>query len=283
MKNISAALQAHLNGELTTLAELVKITRVDGAVIAFTTHDADLVFDGVTYKADGSFSSGKMDQAAGLKTADYDVTGILGSEAISEEDLRKGLYDHARIDVYVCNWADLSQGAVHLRRGWIGEVAADGGKYVASLRGLHDLLKQRVGETYTPECRYDLGDGRCGVALAALTVSGAVTGVQDAQRFSDYTRSEATGTFNDAVLTWTSGANVGAKREVYNWDLDSLTFALWLPMENPIAVGDAYDVAPGCDKRFATCRSRFNNGANYGGFPHLPGIGKILEYPEGRS
>ncbi len=283
MKSIPTALQAHLRGELTTLAELVKITRTDGAIIAFTTHDADLILDGVTYKADGSFSSGRMDQAASLKADDYDVTGFLQSEAIDEEDLSKGLYDHARIDVFVCNWADVSQGVVPLRRGWLGEIAVEGGRYTASLRGLHDLLKQRVGETYTPECRYDLGDGRCGVALAALTVSGTVTSVEDTQRFSDTARSESSGFFNDAVLTWTSGANAGAKREVYSWDLDSLTFVLWLPMENPIAVGDAYEVAPGCDKRFATCRSRFNNGANYGGFPHLPGIGKILEYPEGRG
>lgn len=27
----------------------------------------------------------------------------------------------------------------------------------------------------------------------------------------------------------------------------------------------------GCDKSFATCRSKFGNGINFRGFPHLPG------------
>ncbi len=282
MKDLSAALSAHLSGELTTLAELVKITRTDGAVIAFTTHDADLVLDGVTYRADGSFSPEALAQKADLKADDFDIEGILDSALISEDDLRKGLYDFARIDVFICNWADLSQGAAPLRRGWIGEVALKDGRYVAALRGLRDLLGQRVGETYAPECRYDLGDGRCGVALSALKVSGSVTSATDRQIFSDFMRGEATGTFNDAVLTWTSGDNAGARAEVYKWDLSSQTFTLWLPMNETIAVGDAYEIAPGCDKRFSTCRNVFANGANYGGFPHLPGIGKILDYPDAR-
>jgi len=282
MKTISAALQVHLKGELTTLAELVKITRTDGEVIAFTTHDGDLTLDGVTYKADGAFSPGKLDQDVELKSNDYDVSGFLDSNMIAEEDLRKGLYDFARIDAYVCNWADITQGTVQTRRGWIGEVALKDGKYVASLRGLHDLLNQKVGETYTPECRYDLGDARCCVDLKALKVTGSVKGVTDKQIFSDYSRSEEDGLFNDAILTWTSGANNGARMEVYKWDLDAVSFTLWLPMNEAIAVGDTYEVVPGCDKRFATCRKRFDNGVNYGGFPYLPGIGKILNYPDAR-
>ncbi len=282
MKEIPAPLQAHLNGELTTLAELVKITRADGFVIAFTAHDKDLVFDGVTYKADGAFSPGRMDQEAKLEGNDFDVSGILGSDLISETDIRKGLYDHARIDVFICNWADLTQGAVQTRRGWIGEVAIKDGGYVASLRGLHDLLGQRIGETYTPECRYDLGDANCCVKLEALKVTGSVTGVTDRQSFLDSERGEDTGFFNGGVLTWTSGANAGFKAEIYKWDLNEMALTLWMPMAEAISVGDAYEAVPGCDKRFSTCRERFKNGANYGGFPYLPGIGKILDYPDAR-
>lgn len=282
MKNISSSLQAHLNGELTTLAELVRITRVDGSVIGLTSHDVNLVYDGLTYRADGSFSPGKVDQDIKLKGNDYDVVGILDSELLDAEDLRKGLYDYARVDVFICNWADISQGVLQIRRGWLGEVTMKEGKFFASLRSFHDLLTQKIGETYTPECRFNLGDARCGVDLSVYKVTGVVTGVIDKQRFSDYTRSEETALFNDAILTWTSGANAGAKMEVYSWDLDALTVVLWLPMNEIIAVGDSYEIAPGCDKRFSTCRSRFSNGDHYGGFPHLPGLGKILDYPDAR-
>lgn len=283
MKNISPALQSHLDGEFTTLAEIIKITRSDGRVIAFTTHDRDLYVDGVTYKADGSFSEGVLKQEAKHKANEYDVAGLLNSDLITEEEIEKGLYDHARIDVALCNWSDLSQGIVKLRRGWLSEIITEQGCYIASLKGLHTLLEQRIGETYTPECRYDLGDTRCGVNVDALKVAGTVTGVTSGQIFSDYTRNEPTGTFDHAVLHWTSGANQGLKMEVWTWELDALSFRLWLPMAEPISVGDTYEVAPGCDKRFSTCCSRFLNSVNYGGFPHLPGLGKILEYPDVRS
>jgi uncharacterized phage protein (TIGR02218 family) len=37
-----------------------------------------------------------------------------------------------------------------------------------------------------------------------------------------------------------------------------------------ISVGDWILVYPGCDRVTLTCQSKFNNLANYGGFPHLP-------------
>jgi len=280
MKTMSEALKVHLGGELTTLAELVRLTRTDGTVIAFTSHDQDIVMGGVTYRADGAFSSGKLALEAALKTKNYEVTGFLDSASISESDIRAGLYDHARVDVFLCNWADVSQGVVQIRRGWIGEVALSGGQYIASLRGFHDLLTRKVGETYTPECRYDLGEARCGVNVAVCTVQGRVTGASDARTFIDATRSEENGAFTDAKLMWLTGANAGASGEVCAWEADSKKLTLWLPPACAIAVGDTYSVTAGCDKRFATCCARFANGVNYGGFPYLPGLSKILQYPD---
>ena len=46
-----------------------------------------------------------------------------------------------------------------------------------------------------------------------------------------------------------------------------------------IAVGDTFVVTAGCDKRFATCRDRFNNAANFRGFPHIPGNDFIIRIP----
>ncbi len=38
-------------------------------------------------------------------------------------------------------------------------------------------------------------------------------------------------------------------------------------------------VTIGCDKSFATCRDRFANALNFRGFPHMPGIDRILSVP----
>ncbi len=45
---------------------------------------------------------------------------------------------------------------------------------------------------------------------------------------------------------------------------------LTLERRLPLSVGDAVTLYPGCDKARATCVSKFNNGAAYGGFPWMP-------------
>lgn len=283
MKNLSPALQAHLALACSTVAYLIKITRTDNGVRAFTNHDLDIVFGGVTYKADGACNPSALVSDDKLATDNLAVTGILNSADVTEADLDAGRYDHARIDVYLCNWADLAQGVVQLRRGWLGEVTWRGTNYTAELRGLHDLLQREWGDYYTAECRHDLGDARCTVALGPLTVSGSVTAALDIANFTDAARGEAEGWFNYGKLHWSSGANSGLTVEVKQWDATARQFTLWLPMPQPIAVNDAYTVIAGCDKRYATCKNKFSNLVNFGGFPHLPGVDKILQYPDGKT
>ena len=45
MKTVSPELAAHLAGAALTLATCWKIERRDGAILGFTSHDRDLVFD----------------------------------------------------------------------------------------------------------------------------------------------------------------------------------------------------------------------------------------------
>jgi len=39
------------------------------------------------------------------------------------------------------------------------------------------------------------------------------------------------------------------------------------------------DFALGCDRQLGTCRGRFDNVANFRGFPHIPGNDFVLKYP----
>ena len=279
MKSLSIALQSHLSGELTTLATLVKMTRTDGIVKGFTTHDQNVTIGGVTYLADGALTPSAIESRAGLAVDNLEITGILDSTDILDTDVQAGLYDFARVDMYVCNWADVTQGVMQLRRGWLGQVTSANTHYVAELRGMHDLLQRPVGDTYTPECRFDLGDAHCGVNLTALTVTGSVTSITDNATFGDTAQTAATGVYAYGKVIWLTGSNTGQSMEVKMWDGAGQVFVLWLPMPNPIQIGDTYQVTAGCDKRFATCKSSFSNGTNFGGFPYVPGVGNILKYP----
>jgi len=42
------------------------------------------------------------------------------------------------------------------------------------------------------------------------------------------------------------------------------------PLPFAPAFGDAFTVYAGCDRTLATCQGRFNNKANFRGFPFVP-------------
>jgi uncharacterized phage protein (TIGR02218 family) len=44
----------------------------------------------------------------------------------------------------------------------------------------------------------------------------------------------------------------------------------FLPLPSPPAPGDTVTLYAGCDRTMATCNSKFNNLANFGGQPFIP-------------
>jgi uncharacterized phage protein (TIGR02218 family) len=174
MKSVSAALAAHLAGPVTTLATCWRITRRDGREFFFTDHDRDLVFEGEVYKASSGYSRTAIANDASLGVDNLDVEGVFDNEAITEQELRAGLFDQAEVRIFLVNWADPSMGALRMRRGWFGEVVlTEQGVFRTELRGLAQALSQRIGELYSPECRADLGDHRCKVPIHPPVVARA--------------------------------------------------------------------------------------------------------------
>jgi hypothetical protein len=166
MKSVSSALAAHLAGEVTTLATCWQVTRKDGREFFFTDHDCDLAFEDEIYLASSGYTRSAIANEAGMAVDNLDVEGVFDHEQISEQDRRAGLFDHAEVQVFLVNWADLSQGQLRLRRGWFGEVQLTGaGMFRTELRGLTQALNVRIGEICSPECRADLGDHRCRVPI----------------------------------------------------------------------------------------------------------------------
>jgi uncharacterized phage protein (TIGR02218 family) len=285
MKTISTTLKNHISGEVTTLAMCWKLTRRDAVVLGFTSHDRDIVFEAVTYKAATGFTPSAIENSAALNVDNLDVEGMLADGSITEADIMAGKYDFAEIEIFQVNYADLTQGALKLRRGWLGEVSFHKNSFVAEVRGLTQRLSQRIGELYSPSCRATLGDSRCKVSMAAHTVTGSVTSAISAQECMDSTRSEATGLFNFGTITFTSGDNSGLSMEIKEYFLQSGDgrMILALPMPYAISIGDNYSMTKGCDKTASICHSRFNNVLNFRGEPAVPGMDRMLETAGTRS
>lgn len=281
MKTAGSPLATHITGETTTLATCWKVTRRDGSIFGFTDFDKDLTVDSLLYQARSGYTRSAIHTIANLAVDNLDIESAIDSETLSSADLRAGVWDGATVEVFLVNWANLANGKIILKRGTIGEVELKDTVFRAELRGLSQALSQQIVELYTPDCRADLGDARCKIDLAALTVTGAVTAVTDRRSFADSARGESVNYWNGGLLTWTSGANVSRKMEVKAFASGG-TFTLFLPMPSIVAVGDNYSLRPGCDKKFSTCKDRYSNVKNFRGEPNVPGNDQVLAYPDGK-
>lgn len=279
-KTTTVAMKAHIQQEVTSLCSCWKITRKDGVVLAFTDHDTDLTYLGDVYKASSGFKRTAVTGDETLAVANLDILGILDSTSITANDLRNGVYDYAQVEVFLLNWADLTQGRIAIRRGVFGEISVTPtGVFRTELRGLAQYVNYQFGELYSPACRADLGDTRCKVNLASFSVTGTVAGVSvDRAVFSVSGFAQPSSYFDYGAVTWITGDNAGARMEVKSWTNSSQAFTLFLPMPRPIQIGDTFSVHAGCNKARQTCKDKFNNVINFRGEPDLPGRDNVLSY-----
>ncbi|HUD53509.1 DUF2163 domain-containing protein [Parvibaculum sp.] len=282
MKNISPELAAHLAGGVTTLCNCWKLTRADGRVMGFTDHDGDLVFDGVTFEAAAGFTASAIESSAGLAVDNLDLAGGFNSERLDESELAAGLYDDAGVEIWRVNWRAPEQRLL-MRKGNLGEVSRGATGFTAELRGLAHRLNQPTGRLFQYGCDADLGDARCCVDLgaAAMRGEGVVVAVEE-NRIVTATGlgGFAEGWFERGRLVFADGANEGAGGEVklHAATPSGAVVELWQAAAREIAVGDSFSVTAGCDKQFTTCRAKFGNGANFRGFPHMPGNDFVVSY-----
>ncbi|NHF74952.1 DUF2163 domain-containing protein [Paracoccus xiamenensis] len=282
MKNISPALQAHLDSGTTTLAWCWRIIRADGTAFGFTDHDQTLIFDGTDFEPESGLTASEIRSGADLSVDAQDAAGALRSDRITEADILDGRWDNAEVELWRVNWQAPSQ-RVLMRRGAIGQIRRGRHAFVAEIRSMSHILGQTVGRTFQAGCDATLGDARCGVDLEDPAFRGAGT-VIERLRDRAFTASGlggfAPGWFRFGTLDWTTGPNAGRRAEVLAHDRSDGIAVLTL-LEVPIraiGAGEGFTVRAGCDKRIATCAQKFGNVVNFRGFPHIPGQDTILRY-----
>lgn len=282
MKPIDADLQTHLESGATTLCWCWRITRRDGVRMGFTDHDRPLTFDGTDFEADSGLEAGEISESVGLSVDNLEVEGAISSESLTSEDLADGLYDDAAVEVFRVNWQDPGQ-RILMRSGSIGEVRRAGTAFAAEIRGLSHYLQQPQGRLFQYGCDTDLGSPRCGIDLTApayrTTASVADLAGSHRLRVSMPPGYEADW-FTRGLMRITAGLAAGFAGEVraHERDDDGDWITLWQVPEAGLAIGDQLELTAGCDKRFETCRDRFQNSANFRGFPHMPGNDFVTRY-----
>ncbi|GAA6213039.1 DUF2163 domain-containing protein [Hyphomicrobiales bacterium 4NK60-0047b] len=284
MRSLPTDLETHLISGTTTLCNCWKLRRNDGTIKGFTDHDNNLEFDGVLYEAASGFVGSEAVSRVGLSVDNMEIHSALSSSALKETDLANGLYDNAEIEVYLVNWANPVQRVLQ-RVGNVGEVKRGSLSFMAEVRGLAHNLQQPQGRIFQQTCDAEIGDNRCTVDLdaSAFSMTSVVADIQTPQTFtSSDLASYSTNWFNGGKVEWITGDNIGTKSEVKGHIRQSENLSivsLWQKLGSPIQAGDQFKITAGCDKTFATCKSKFSNQNNFRGFPHIPGNDFIIKSP----
>lgn len=282
MRSVSPSLQAKLDRRASTFCACWRLARRDGVVMGFTDHDRDLEFNATLFRADAGLSATEFESGVGLAPATGEAAGALRADGLNEADLLNGLYDGASVEIWLVDWSDASDRLL-LDIGTIGEVRRGDLVFSAELRSGAHYFDQPQGRAFQHACSADLGDGRCGVDLAAadFKTTGAVVSFEGGVLTADLANGFDTGFFAGGALTFVGGANAGARFTVKSHRQEGAraSLALWTPPARAPLAGDGFGLVAGCDKSAATCRTKFANIVNFRGFPHMPGNDRVIAYP----
>jgi len=178
MATITATRKAYKEAGVVTDAQCVRVVRKDGVILRFTDSVQDLVMstyidgDGVsqslpsdvTYTSIG-YKATAADSGGNMTPGTVDLEGILATGHITRDDLKKGLYNQARIYVFYTNYNLPVEDEEKIITGFWGEASIQDGTYTTTFRSLIDVMSTRTGKSYSPTCTARLGDSKCRVGL----------------------------------------------------------------------------------------------------------------------
>ena len=259
---------------LSTLAFCWRVERRDGVTLGFTSHDRDLVVGGLVHASAPGMLPSAIERSDGLDVDDVRLSAALTSDAFSEDDLLSGRWDGAALTLSAVDWTAPYVNPQVLMTGEFGEVEMRDGGFAVGLRGPTSVLDAPVVEETSPECRAQLGDRRCRVDLSGRRVTAEVNAAADA--VLTLASAVGDGLFAYGTLRWLDGANAGLESRIVANAGTSVTLRD-VPAFAVVA-GTRVAMVEGCDKRFATCVSRFGNAVNFRGEPHLPGNDLLTRY-----
>jgi uncharacterized phage protein (TIGR02218 family) len=265
-----------VDSPLSSVAFCWRIERPDGAGLALTSHDQDLVVGGIRFRAAPGILPSAIIRGSGLDPQSGDIAGALTSPALAEEDLVAGRWDGSRVRVFGVDWTDPDREQLGLGDGELGELSYDGTAFSAELRGPAERLRQPVCPETSAQCRAEFGSPECRVDLAGRIVRTSATGINGVEVSVD---AELDDRFVFGRLRWLSGPLAGLDGMIL-----SAAGGVVRLREPPGDAGQLpvrVELREGCDKLFATCTTRFDNAANFRGEPHLPGNDLLTRYSGG--
>lgn len=274
-------MRAQLERDCTTLCHCWRVERRDGRIFGFTDHDQSLTVAGQDHEPQSGFTQTEARASLGMAVDAVDVEGALSSATLREDEITQGLFDGASVETLLVDWTQPSRFVV-IRKAVIGRITRLDGRFVAELESRAASLDQPNGRFLRRVCDARLGDARCGTEVSGATFS--ATGEVLANLAPGTIQVSGLGGFTAewfafGEITFLSGGLEGRTYAVIEHSGAGEEARLVLPADAPMPQqGDQFSIVAGCDKRFATCKTKFANAVNFRGFPHLPGNDAAYAY-----
>ncbi len=262
------------------VADCFTFTLRTGMILTYTNADLPVTLNGYVYAANSILVDGlKFKCAAGLGVDQQQITiAARQTDTIGGipflQAMRNGILDGAEIQrerAFLNSWSSNDRaapiGSVILFKGRVGSVD-NIGRTSAEITVNSDLVLLDLDmprNLYAPNCQHVLYDSGCGLIKSAHGANGTV-GSGSSQTQINW--SSSSGVYAQGTVTFSSGANTGAKANVKNADSGALYLSY--PLPNQPSSGDVFTVFQGCDHTQATCQSKFGNLASFRGFPYVP-------------
>ncbi len=268
MKNLPETFKDNLESEVTHLCRCWQITRRDGVHLGLTDHNNALRFNNILFHANAGMNVTAIEQRSGLSAHGLDVKGVIGSPYLAAEDLQKGLYDHARLQIFLVDWQN-PENHLLLISGIFAEVTIEQGAFQVSLKTVMSHLQNQKGRVYQRSCDTALGDKRCGIDLSQdkFQAKRQIRALDNTQLTFDNLPHQA-GWFGQGKIILASGQAIDIRED--SQKDNQRIIVLWQAPPANIKPGDEVTLQAGCDKQFSTCKTKFANQINFQGFPHLP-------------
>jgi len=284
VKTLIATLRAAFAAEVAQITTCLRITRRDSQQFHYAANSRDLVFAGKTWSARGADDTTAITNSLRDSVGNVDMDGFFES-AQHRTDLRSGLYDNARVEIFQVDRANLPatvtpETTLWLFTGYTGQaiVKPDGHGYSIEARSLIQLLQQNIGTLTSGICRAEFGsltgDEPCLVNPAGYTATAAVESVSMNRLLKTPALTQAVSWFSAGRLTWLTGGNAGAVEYVAQYAPGFVV--LLRPGVAAIQAGDTFSIVAGCDHTLGTCAAKFNNAINFQGEPFLPGLDPVF-------
>ncbi len=175
MKTVSLELANSLKSRTSRTVLAWTIEREDGVRFAFTSGDVQFTYQGDTFEPTNGFSGMAAASKNNLAVDNISALGMLTSQ-ITEQDLKTGKFDNAKIRMFWIDPFHPEYGIAPLRSGRIGEIKFPQNlQFEAEMRSLQQPLQQPFGRVYTLECPYTFGDADCRYQLIPVPWSSGLT------------------------------------------------------------------------------------------------------------